>query len=230
MEASIRSNPAIYLASASPRRRQLLAFTGWQVQVRPAEVEEAAAAHESPEEHVRRLAWTKAQAIIPVSEGDGVVVAADTIVVDGDAILGKPADAAEARQILLSLRGRSHRVLTGLALRDLRSGRTFVEVCESWVMMRNYTASEVDAYVATGSPLDKAGAYGIQDSEFQPVEAESVRGCFANIMGLPLCRLVHGMRSLGYQPPDDPTADCSPEDGNRRCVVPGLLAKQRSPA
>ncbi len=220
------SSPTIFLASASPRRRQLLAFTGWQVEVHPVGADESPLPGEPPEALVRRLALAKAEALAAEGEAEVVVVAADTVVVDGDRVIGKPANAEDARQILMGLRGRHHRVLTALVLVDQRLGRQYTEVCESLVPMREYSPEEVEAYVASGSPLDKAGAYGIQDLEFHPVALQEISGCFANVMGLPLCRLVHTMRSLGYEPPVDVTAGCATDPGYGDCVVPSLLTER----
>jgi len=201
------ARPLIGLASASPRRRELLGLTGWAVSNLPAGVDEVPLAGETAEVLARRLALAKARAAAASPDGLAVTLGADTIVVDGGRMMGKPADAAEAAEMLERLRGGTHRVLTALALVDPRRGTELVELCETAVPMRDYTRDEVAGYVASGSPLDKAGAYGIQDGGFQPVALERLEGCFANVMGLPLCHLVRGMRRLGHVPPADvPTA------------------------
>ena len=144
---------------------------------------------EDPEATVRRLAGEKAMAVAERFPGS-VIAAADTVVALDDVILGKPADAADALRMLATLRGRWHRVWTGIAVRSPATGR--VAVTSEWtdVLMRDYTPAEAAAYVATGDALDKAAAYAIQHAEFNPVA--EIAGCYANVMGLPLCRL-HGM-------------------------------------
>ena len=123
-------------------------------------------------------------------------VGADTLVVlDGQA-LGKPADAARARQMLMNLRGRVHRVITGVAVIDGVSGSARTALCESRVLMRNYSASEIDQYIASGSPFDKAGGYGVQDCTLNPVS--HVDGCRANVIGLPLCTMTRLLKESGF--------------------------------
>ena len=124
---------------------------------------------------------------------EDVVLAADTVVVLDGAILGKPVDAVEARSMLAALRGRAHRVLTGVALAV--DGRiAWASVVETAVWMRQYGADEVERYVRSGSPFDKAGAYGIQDADFRPVER--IDGCFANVVGLPLCQVGKALTAI----------------------------------
>ena len=124
---------------------------------------------------------------------DAVVLAADTVVVLGDIILGKPADASEATAMLAALRGRAHRVLTGVAL--AAAGEiAWTGVVATTVWMRESGAEEVERYVRSGRPLDRAGAYGIQDADFRPVER--IEGCLANVVGLPLCEVRRALTSL----------------------------------
>ena len=111
-------------------------------------------------------------------------------------VLGKPADAAQARQMLTSLRGRVHRVITGVAVVDGAAGQWRLDVCESEVLMRNYSASEIDQYVASGRASDKAGGYGVQDRSLNPVSR--VEGCRANVVGLPLCTMARLLKELGF--------------------------------
>jgi len=184
------------LASRSPRRRQLLAHLGVRFRVVVPEVEENAAPASSgrPEELAEALALAKAEAVAK-DERDGIVIAADTIVVDGDTILGKPADDSEAAATLRRLRGKTHRVITGLAVVDAGSGQRAASHVVTVVQMRDYSDAEVAAYVARGEPLDKAGAYAIQDEQFQPVA--SYDGCYCNVVGLPLKALVSLLRRAG---------------------------------
>ena len=121
-------------------------------------------------------------------------------------ILGKPKDPADAVQMLKNLRGRKHQVYTGLAAIKLSSGQMLTDLCVTEVPMRNYTDTEIEAYVQTGDPLDKAGAYAIQDTRFQPVE--NMKGCFASVMGLPLCHLVRVLAKMGITPNLDVPTNC----------------------
>jgi septum formation protein len=182
---------SIKLASNSPRRRQLLGWAGWPFSLAPVNIDETPVPGEAADRYVLRLAESKARAsaaVNPAEDGQRVLfLAADTTVADGDKILGKPVDAEDARQILSGLRGRCHQVYTALAVFDPASGRIETDLCASDVYMRSYTDVEIEAYIASGDPFDKAGAYAIQNQAFHPVENFS--NCFANIMGLPLCRL-----------------------------------------
>ncbi|MBG0786300.1 MAG: septum formation inhibitor Maf [Anaerolineaceae bacterium] len=192
------------LASNSPRRKELLALFGWPFEVIPADIDESQKTGESAVAYVRRLAREKAQAIAATQEG--LVLAADTIVVDGAELLGKPVDDADARRMLIQLRGRTHQVYTGIALIETASGVRVETVCQTNVPMRNYSDTEIEAYIQTGDPLDKAGAYAIQHNGFHPVE--KLEGCYASVMGLPLCHLTVALRRLGWQAPADLPERC----------------------
>ncbi len=196
----------IVLASASPRRADLLRLTGWHFEAFPVEVDESAAAQEPAADLVRRLANAKAEAALQARPQADILLAADTLVVNQDGVLGKPRDAQDARRILMALRGRSHQVFSALVLKGRAGEQT--ELCETTVPMREYAAGQVAAYIKTGSPLDKAGAYGIQDREFNPVDVERMTGCFANVMGLPLCHLARAMRRLGEDSPRNVPLAC----------------------
>lgn len=180
------------LASNSPRRKQLLALGGWQFTVRPADVDETPFPGEDPRAYTLRLAEAKAQAAAQNAAFDAVVIASDTTVADGKDILGKPADAAEATAMLEQLRARPHWVFTAIAV--LFQGQMFTDVGETEVMMRDYSDDEIQAYVATGDPLDKAGAYAIQHAGFHPVMR--IAGCYASVMGLPVCHLARLLARL----------------------------------
>ncbi len=175
----------IILASNSPRRRALFGLFDLDFEVMPADVDETPFWGEAPADYVRRMAASKGRHVAGLSGPDHLVISADTTVVDRDQILGKPADAAEAEKMLRQLRGRQHQVYTAIAL--IQGGKMVSDCCRSDVPMRVYSDEEMQAYIASGDPLDKAGAYAIQNAEFRPVEAFS--GCFANVMGLPLCHL-----------------------------------------
>lgn len=182
----------LILASNSPRRSELLRLLGLPFEVYPADIAEVRELGEPPVEYVLRLARHKAAA--SAEEQPGLVIAADTTVVDGDELLEKPADPGDARQMLQQLRGRVHQVFTGIAILDADTRNSYDAVCCTQVPMRDYSDTEIDAYIATGDPLDKAGAYAIQHAGFHPVEG--VRGCFASVMGLPLCHLLVGLRTF----------------------------------
>lgn len=189
------------LASQSPRRRELLAEAGLEPEVRPADIDEARRPGESPVGLVARLAAQKAEAAraaLDHAPADGLLVAADTIVWMGDEALGKPAGRADAARMLRELSGRTHHVSTGvcallLAPDGSRAGeRSFVETTD--VTFWPLTDAQIEAYVATGEPLDKAGAYGIQGAGRMLVEG--IRGDYANVVGLPVARLVRELGSL----------------------------------
>ena len=172
-------NPRLVLASGSPRRRELLSGLGLRFEVRPPEVDETPLPGEDPGAYVERLAAAKARA---GAANDEVVIAADTtVVVDGE-ILGKPADAAEARAMLGRIAGRWHEVLTAVAVGSPAGGAA--GVATSQVRMAEMTAERIAWYVATGEPLDKAGAYAIQG--LGALLVEEVRGNYTNVVGLPL--------------------------------------------
>lgn len=172
----------IVLASASPRRRELLALLGLPFRVVPAEVDERPLGGEDGCALAHRLARTKA--LVVAADAGELVLAADTVVVLDGAILGKPADAAEAMAMLRRLRGRSHEVYTAVALRA-GAGRLLEGGIASQVWLRALSDAEVAGYVASGDPLDKAGAYAVQSQAFRLVER--LVGCYANVVGLPLC-------------------------------------------
>ena len=201
----LESSPVnLILASNSPRRRQLIALTGWNFIVSVADVDESTRENESPAKYVLRLAETKARAV--TAQPHQVILAADTAVVDGPDILGKPKDDADAARMLTQLRGRTHQVYTGIALLRMSDGLLLKDIGVTDVPMRNYSDEEVRAYVATGDPLDKAGAYAIQHAQFSPVA--SMDGCYASVMGLPLCHVVRLMKKMGVEPSANVPVNC----------------------
>ena len=201
---SVTEKPTLILASNSPRRRQLLALTGMPFIVSAADVDESQFSNETPADYVLRLAETKAYAI--QADPDQVVLAADTTVVDGSDILGKPGNEAEAVAMLTRLRGHTHQVYTGIALLRRSDGLLLKDLCVTDVPMRDYSDEEIQDYVATGDPLDKAGAYAIQHPDFHPVSR--IDGCFASVMGLPVCHVILQMRKMDLQPNTDFFASC----------------------
>ena len=196
----------VLLASNSPRRKELIRLTGWPYRVIPAGVDETPLPNEPPDRYVSRLAESKARAVAGKAEEGELVVAADTTVADGDMILGKPQDAIEARKMLSALRGRVHQVYTALAIYDPAAGQLVTDLASTHVPMRAYSDQEIEAYIETGDPFDKAGSYAIQHPEFHPVD--SLTGCYANVVGLPLCHLVRSMRRFGVSPQGDLPAGC----------------------
>ncbi len=203
----------LVLASHSPRRRQLLALGGWDFRVIAAPVDEGVIAGETPGDYVRRLAIDKAQAVanlLEMPEASTLVISADTAVIDRAGqhadILGKPADEAEAEAMLRRLRGRVHQVYTAVVVLRPSDGKMLSDVCITEVPMRNYSDGEILAYVASGDPLDKAGAYAIQHAGFRPVE--NLNGCYANVMGLPVCHLARLLPAFGVSYDDEVFASC----------------------
>ena len=183
----------VVLASASPRRLALLEQVGIKARVCPADFEEEAGRAESAHDVALHNALGKCRAVAS-KLGDVVpVVAADTIVVIDEAILGKPKDTLEAAAMLTSLSGRSHQVLTGVAVRY--RDKEIAKVCATKVFFRELTEAEIAAYVATGEPLDKAGAYGIQGRGALLVE--KIEGCYNNVVGLPLTMLYSMLKEIG---------------------------------
>lgn len=205
----------LVLASGSPRRKELLALLGLPFVVYPADVEEGNHVGEDAATMVARLALAKARAVA-AHVTQGLILAADTAVCLEGEVLGKPSDPAEAVAILRRLRGRPHLVFSGVTLLYAPSGRIRTELVQSTVWMRHYSDAEIAAYVATGDPLDKAGAYAIQYADFAPVAR--IEGCYANVMGLPLCHLYRMLREFGIAPKETPVAACN-RFNRRQCDV-----------
>ncbi len=184
--------PRVILASQSPRRRELLTLIGIAHEVRPADIDETWMPGEEPVPHAERLAREKAH-VLAMHDGNAIVIAADTIVVLDGELLGKPRDAADARAALTRLSGRTHTVYTAIAV--ARGGRTVSAVERVAVTFRELAADEIDAYVATREPMDKAGSYGIQG--YGATIVERIDGDYFSVMGLGLRRLVALLDALG---------------------------------
>ena len=207
MDLHLDQQPTIILASSSPRRRELLALGGWKYQTISAPVNETLLVGEKPLQYVLRLAEAKAHdGALHASPGD-VVISADTIVVDiqrGSAgsdeleIMGKPSSEEEATQMLLHLRGHIHQVYTAIAVLQSGNGLLYTDICATDVPMRNYGEDEIAAYVDSGDPFDKAGGYAIQHEGFRPVDR--LYGCYANVVGLPLCHLARTLKKIDILP------------------------------
>jgi septum formation protein len=197
----------LVLASASPRRRELLARLGFDFEVVPPAVDEASVIAGRPVDLARSLARLKAQDVAD-AERDAIVLAADTVVVEQRRTFAKPADADEARRMLSQLRGKDHNVITAVAV--LRPGRLrpAIEHVITHVRMRAYSAAEVEASIARGDPFDKAGGYAIQDPMFAPVA--SYEGCYCNVVGMPLWTTLRLLSQAGVEPGGEPDmpAEC----------------------
>lgn len=190
----------IILASASPRRRELLQQIGLSFRVVPSRVEEKELPGETPEEHVVRLSIEKAAEVARRDKTSARwVIGSDTIVLCDNRILGKPTDATLATSMLKLLSGREHRVLSGFAVIDKYSGQQCAEAVSTRVIFRQLTEEEIARYIATGEPMDKAGAYAIQGLGVCFVA--SIEGSYTNVVGLPLCRLTLALKKLGVPLP-----------------------------
>ena len=186
----------IVLASASPRRRELLAQVGLNAESIPADVDETVLPGEAAQDHVVRLSAAKAMAVARRPEVAGRwFIGSDTVVVRDGCILGKPADAAEAATMLRSLSGRSHEVVSGYAVFDRSRGRTLSGAVVTRVWFKTLTEQEIAGYLATGEPFDKAGAYAIQG--LGAFMVPRIEGSYPNVVGLPLCEVIAALEEFG---------------------------------
>ncbi len=186
--------PSIILASSSPRRRDLLRQIGVDFDIFPADVNESILAGESPEDYAVRVSLDKVR-VVAKKVGEGIIIAADTIVVFKDIVLGKPVDSEDAKRMLEMLSGKMHRVITGLAVMNAATGVVICRASTTSVWFRNLDEDEVKKYVLSGEPLDKAGAYGIQGKGALLVAR--IEGCYNNVVGLPLALLDEVLREFG---------------------------------
>ena len=184
----METDKPLTLASASPRRRKMLAALGLDFNIVVPEVDETPPPNEKPRVFAERMASEKAHAV----SDDGIIIAADTIVVQNETILGKPADAAHARVMLRSLSGAEHEVITGVCITD--STRTVVFSARTRVVFRMLNDDEIEDYIATGEPMDKAGAYAIQGGAAHMVRC--IDGSYTNVVGLPMCELYESLHSF----------------------------------
>jgi len=212
----------LVLASGSPRRRQLLPLLGLPFVLKTAAVEEQAFDGEPPTEFVLRMSRVKACSLKDVRP-DELVVGADTIVVLEGMTLGKPADPEDATHMLRQLRGRPHSVYTAISVWHRASRRMVSEMAESRVWMREYTDTEIADYVATGDPLDKAGAYAIQHPQFDPVAR--IEGCWLTVVGFPLCHLGRALAQFGVVVPANVPGACQ-AFSQRACQVSSVILAQ----
>jgi septum formation protein len=190
----------LILASSSPRRAEVLRNAGFVFEIRPADVDETRRPHEAAEDYVRRVAQAKARAIAEPARADrerAIVIAADTIVLAEGQILGKPRDAEDARRMLRLFSGKTHEVLTALSVIDVPAAKEALHVEKTRVEFLKMSEEEIETYIQTGEPLDKAGAYGIQGIAGR--FATRIEGCYFNVLGLPLSRLWTTLQSLGWK-------------------------------
>ena len=180
----------LILASQSPRRRELLGLLKLPFTVRVADIDETMDPALPPQEEVARVSLAKARAV--ERDPEDIVIAADTIVVLGDRVLGKPADEAQAEEMLTALSGRAHQVMTGVTV--LRGNRALTATEITDIHFRQLSNREIRRYIATGEPMDKAGSYGIQGGA--ALFAEKIHGDYYNVVGLPVCRLLRMLREL----------------------------------
>lgn len=197
-EARTRPQAALILASASPRRRELLQRLGLPFEIRASGVSEDFDPGMPAEDVALSLARDKAWAVARQLD-EGVVIGSDTTVVIEGTILGKPADAEDARRMLRLLRGRHHEVITAVAVVEARSRRLGAGSVTSRVTMTDFGEDDLDRYAASGEPFDKAGGYAIQGLGGRFVTA--VEGCYNNVVGLPLCEVARLLRDFGIEPP-----------------------------
>ena len=184
----------IILASASPRRQELLANLGLPFEIKVSDVDESMDEQMSPAQQVEQLAERKATAVA-AQLNQGLVIGADTLVVLNQSVLGKPADRQEAIEMIKRLQGRSHEVFTGLAVIDAATGKTVVTHQATAVRFKPMTVEQIERYVDTGEPYDKAGAYAVQGKA--SIFIDSIRGCYFNVVGLPVAKLADVLKLFG---------------------------------
>ena len=214
----------LILASGSPRRNELLRLLGIPFSKRPADIDESKHESESPKQYVERMAREKGEAVEALA--DELVLSADTIVDLEGLVLGKPVDQEDARRILKLMRGKVHRVHTALSLNFGEENTVACEVCLTEVTMRDYSNEEIEAYLARGDYRDKAGGYAIQDSQFHPVA--KIEGCYANVMGLPLCHVYRLLRQAGLSMDGDIAVLCQRYNDINCEVYPSILNEQKN--
>ena len=184
----------IILASASPRRKELLEKIGLRFEVEPSNYEEDMSSQLSPDELAKSISLEKAR-IVARKHRNAIVIAADTFIVFKGKIMGKPNTEAEARKMLSTLKGKSHSVITGFTILDTDENKVVSRSVETIIHIKNLTPEEIDAYVRSKEPLDKAGAYAVQG--LGSVIVERIEGDYFNVMGLPLSALAEGLKEFG---------------------------------
>ncbi len=184
---------SIILASKSPRRRQLLELLGLDFKVCTADIDETVFGDRPIADEIARLSREKAQAVAKKVAMDDVIISADTVVVLDDKVMGKPKDSDEARAMLSALSGNTHKVITAVTV--MQGDKIRTEAVDTKIVFRNLSEIEINAYVATNSPLDKAGAYGIQEKAAAFVK--EIQGDYFSVVGLPVCTLVEILHEYG---------------------------------
>ncbi len=208
----MNDQPLLILASGSPRRRELLGLLDLPFMVDPSGADEVPPAGVNPEAVAQSLAIVKARAVA-ARHPSAYVLGADTLVTVDGLILGKPTDTADAARMLRRLRGRAHRVPTGVAL-IAPDGTETARVETATVTMHPYTEVAISAYLSTGEPFDKAGSYAVQGAGGALVA--SVEGCYTTVVGFPLCRVAALLRDAGFAFPTDPAFGCA---SGRSCAL-----------
>lgn len=211
----------LILASQSPRRRELMTIAGYTFTTTSADIDETPLSNENPTDYTLRVSRLKAEAIRETVNNGAIIITSDTTVAHVNDLLGKPASDEEARETLQRLRGQPHHVYTAITILDTQTGKLWQDLAATELKMRDYTDAEIEAYIATGDPFDKAGSYAIQHPEFQPVAQLS--GCYANVMGLPLCHLTRTLQKLGIQPTLDVPQACITANQIECTVFAGIL-------
>lgn len=212
------------LASGSPRRRALLHLFGLPFEVVVADVDEELVTDPNPAGNVIATARLKAEAVATsLSHSPALILAADTTVALDGQMLNKPAGPKDARRMLQQLRGRRHQVHTGIILLETDTGRVVTDVASVEVPMRQYSNAEIEAYIATGDPLDKAGAYAIQHPTFKPVA--NLADCYAAVVGLPLCHVARALRRLDVNTPQEIAPACQRYHAYQCPVYANILAQ-----
>ncbi len=196
----------LVLASGSPRRRELLRLLGFEFERVVGTLDETPRSGELPDAYTLRVSLEKAYDSVEMVKKGSVILTADTTVADGDMILGKPDNEAHAEAMLRQLRNRTHQVYTAITLLDTTDNHVEQILAITQVTMRDYSDMEIAHYVASGDSKDKAGSYGIQNGDFRPVAR--IKGCYANVMGLPLCHLIVCLRRFGVEPHTDVPTNC----------------------
>ncbi len=190
----IKTDIPIILASNSPRRKKLLNQLNLNFEIQKVEIDETPKKGEKPVRLVKRLAKEKLEKAIEIVK-EGIFITADTIVVLNGRVINKPVDEKDAERILKSLSGKTHAVYTGFAVYNSKKKKTIVDYEKTFVTFRKMEKKEITDYIATGSPMDKAGAYGIQD-DFGAVFVKKINGCYYNVVGLPLMKLYQNLLKI----------------------------------
>lgn len=200
----------LILASQSPRRRELMTIAGYTFTTTTADIDETPLPDEAPGDYTLRVGRMKALAVNNDVPNNALIIASDTTVAYNDELLGKPADGTEAMATLQKLRGKQHQVYSSITVLDKKTGEIVQALAVTNLQMRDYMDAEIQAYIDTGDPFDKAGSYAIQHKGFSPVAR--LEGCYANVMGLPLCHLTRTLSKFGVEPDRDVPMAC--QDAN----------------